>query len=76
MTEKKKVFNIYFFSVSGKKQESALVFHNDGEVFSKQLVSKESIKQYFYDEYLKAADSDELNSEVDIYCIHFRGILE
>lgn len=77
MTEKKKkVYNIYLFSVSGKKQESAVIFHNDGEVFSKQLVSKKSIKQCFYDEYLKAADSDELDSEADIYCIHFRGNLE
>lgn len=76
MTEKRKVFDIYFSSTSGKKQESALIFHNDGEVFSKQLISKESIKQYFYDEYLKAADSVETNSEVDIYCIHFRGMLE
>lgn len=76
MTEKKESVQYLFHFCFWKEAGECIVLHNDGEVFSKQLVSKESIKQYFYDEYLKAADSDELNSETDIYGSHFREILE
>lgn len=66
MTRKKESVQYLFHFSFWKEVGECIVLHNDGEVFSKQLVSKESIKQDFYDEYLKAADSDELNSEVDI----------